>query len=194
MDSEHLEAPATPTPDQEVEIARAALAAGDITAAAAHLARALARDVGRREWLILLDEIVKAGELDPDRIAPLGEQPYFALVAVRAYVLARRREVTTAVQLLLRIFAEQPQVPFIRWGASWLSLPGVAAKVDVDVIVDGLIQVLERFPGDDLDEEQREALDETTPLLDQLEEAHAGSERLSQVRSIILRKIQWTER
>lgn len=193
MDSEHLEAPAAPTPDQEVEIARAALATGDIPRAAAHLARALARDVGRREWLILLDEIVKAGELDPDRIAPLGEQPYFALVAVRAYVLARRREVTTAVQLLLRLYAEHPRVPFIRWGASWLSAPGVAAKVDVDVIVDGLLQVLERFPGDDLDHGQKEALDETTPLLDQLEEAHASSARLAEVRSTILRKIGWDE-
>ena len=189
MDREHPQAPAAPTPDQEVEIARAALAQGDIPAAAAHLARALARDVGRREWLILLDEIVKAGELDPDRIAPLGEQPYFALVAVRAYVLARRREVTTAVQLLLRIYAEHPRVPFLRWGASWLSAPGVAAKVDVDVIVDGLIQVLERFPGDELDEAQREALDETTPILDQLEEAHAGSERLARVKAAILSKL-----
>ena len=112
MDSAHPEATATPTPDQEVEIARAALAAGDITAAGAHLARALAHDVGRREWLILLDEIVKAGELDPERIAPLGEQPHFAVVAVHAYVLARRREMTTAVQLLLQIYAQEPQVPF----------------------------------------------------------------------------------
>ena len=100
-----------------------------------------------------------------------------------------RREVTTAVQLLLRIYAEEPKVPFLRWGASWLSAPGVAAKVDVDVIVDGLIQVLERFPGDDLDEAQREALDETTPILDQLEEAHAGSERLARVKAAILSKI-----
>lgn len=189
MDSEQTQVPTAPTPDQEVEIARAALAAGDVTAAGAHLARALARDVGRREWLILLDEIVKAGELDPDRIAPLGERPYFALVAVHAYVLARRREVTTAVRLLLQIFAEEPRVPFLRWGASWLSAHGVAAKVDIEVIIDALLLVLERFPGDDLDEAQREALEETLPLLEQLEEAHAGSERLAWVLSTIERKL-----
>jgi tetratricopeptide (TPR) repeat protein len=189
MDREPPEAPALFTPDQEVEAARAALARGDVTAAGAHLARALAHDVGRREWLIFLDEVVKAGELDPDRIAPLGEQPYFAALAVRAYVLARRRDVTAAILLLLRAFAMEPQVPFLRWGASWLSAPGVAAKVDVDAILGSLLQALQRFPGDDLDEAQREALDETTPLLDQLEEAHAGSWRLSWVQSIILRKI-----
>lgn len=189
MDGEQTQAPAALTPDREVEMARAALAAGDVAAAAAHLARALARDVGRREWLILLDEIVKAGDLDPDRIAPLGERPYFALVAVHAYVLARRRQVTKAVEMLLRIFAEEPRVPFLRWGASWLSAQGVAAKVDIEVIVAALSLVLDRFPGDDLDEAQREALEETLPLLEQLEEAHAGSERLAWARSAIDRKL-----
>lgn len=190
MDSEHPEATVPPTPDQEVEAARAALAAGDIPAAAAHLARALAHDVGRREWLIFLDEIVQAGGVDPDKVAPLGEHPYFATVAVHAYVLARRREVTAALQLLLRVFAVEPRVPFLEWGVSWLSAPGAAAKVDVDAIVYSLIQLLQRFPGDNLDDEQREQLAETIPLLDALEEAHPTSWRLAWARSMILRKIQ----
>ena len=190
MDSEHPEAPATPTPDQEVLAARAALAAGEIAAAAAHLARAMAHDVGRREWLIFLDEIVTAGGLDPDTIAPLGDKPYFATVAVRAYVLARRRDLTTAIQLLLRVFTVEPSVPFVQWGASWLSAPGAAAKVDVDEVVYSLIQLLQRFPGDDLDDEDREALAETIPLLDALEEAHPTSWRLAGVQSMILRKIR----
>lgn len=189
MDSEHPEAPATPTPDQEVEAARAALAAGDVAAAAAHLARALAHDVGRREWLIFLDEIVQAGELDPDTIAPLGERPYFATVAVRAYVHARRRDLTTAIQLLLQVFTVEPSVPFIQWGASWLSAPGAAAKVNVDEVVYSLIRLLERFPGDNLDDAAREALAETLPLLDALEEAHPSSWRLAGVQSMILRKV-----
>lgn len=190
MDSEHPEAPAPPTPDQEVEAARAALAAGDIPAAAAHLARALAHDVGRREWLIFLDEIVQAGEIDPDKIAPLGERPFFATVAVRAYVIARRRDLTTAIQLLVRVFTVEPSVPFIRWGVSWLSAPGAAAKVDVDEVVHALIQLLQRFPGDDLDDEESEALGETLPLLEALEEAHPTSWRLSWAQSLILRKVR----
>ncbi|MEP7119544.1 MAG: tetratricopeptide repeat protein [Byssovorax sp.] len=189
MDSEHPEASATLTPDQEVEAARAALAAGEIAGAAAHLARALARDVGRREWLIFLDEIVQAGGLDPDTIAPLGERPYFATVAVRAYVLARRRDLTAAIQLLLRVFTAEPSVPFVQWGASWLSAPGAAAKIDVDEVVYSLIQLLQRFPGDDLDDEDREALAETMPLVEALEEAHPTSWRLAGAQSMILRKI-----
>ena len=189
MDSEHPEAPATPTPDEEVEAARAALTAGDIPDAAAHLARALAHDVGRREWLIFLDEIVEAGEIDPDKVAPLGERPFFATVAVRAYVLARRRDLTTAIQLLVRVFTVEPAVPFIRWGVSWLSAPGAAAKVDVDDVVQSLVELLERFPGDDLDDEDRERLAETLPLLEALEEAHPDSWRLSGVQSMILRKV-----
>lgn len=193
MDREQPATSAEPTPEQEVESARALLATGDVTAAGAHLARALARDVGRREWLILLDEIVKVGELDADRIAPLAAPPYFAGLAVRAYVLARRRDVTAAIQLLLRAYALEPRVPFLRWGASWLSAAGVAAKVDVDAILDAVIEVLHRFPGDELDEAQRESLDEVTPILDQLAVAHTASWRLSWVRSVILRKIRCYE-
>lgn len=189
MDSEHPEAPAPPTPDEEVEAARAALTAGDIPGAAAHLARALAHDVGRREWLIFLDEIVQAGEIDPDKVAPLGENPYFATVAVRAYVIARRRDLTTAIQLLVRVFTVEPSVPFIQWGVSWLSAPGAAAKVDVDDVVHSLVGLLERFPGDDLDDEDRERLAETIPLVEALEEAHPGSWRLAGVQSMILRKV-----
>jgi tetratricopeptide (TPR) repeat protein len=189
MDSEHPEASAQLTPDQEVEAARAALTAGEVAAAAAHLARALAHDVGRREWLIFLDEIVDAGKLDPDTIAPLGEAPYFATVAVRAYVLARRRELTTAIQLLLQVFTVEPSVPFVQWGASWLSAPGAAARVEVDEVVYSLIQLLKRFPGDALDDAAREALAETLPLLEALEEAHPGSWRLAGVQSMILRKV-----
>jgi hypothetical protein len=193
MDSEHPEASTTLTPDQEVEAARAALAAGEVADAAAHLARALAHDVGRREWLIFLDEIVDAGSLDPDTIAPLGEAPYFATVAVRAYVLARRRDLTTAIQLLLQVFTVEPSVPFVQWGASWLSAPGAAAKVDVDEVVYSLIQLLKRFPGDALDDEDREALAETLPLLEALEEAHPASWRLAGVQSMILRKVRQYE-
>ncbi len=189
MDSEQPEASVTLTPDQEVEAARAALAAGEIAAAAAHLARALAHDVGRREWLIFLDEIVEAGKIDPDTIAPLGERPFFATVAVRAYVIARRRDLTTAIQLLVRVFAAEPSVPFIQWGASWLSAPGAAAKVDVDDVVASLIELVRGFPGDDLDAQDRERLAETLPVLEALEEAHPGSWRLAGVYSMILRKV-----
>jgi tetratricopeptide (TPR) repeat protein len=191
MDSEHPEAPAPAalTPDDEVEAARAALAAGDVSGAAAHLARALAHDVGRREWLIFLDEIVQAGEIDPDRIAPLGAHPFFATVAVRAYVIARRRELTAAIQLLVRVFTVEPSVPFIRWGVSWVSAPGMAAKVDIDEVVNSLVDLLERFPGDDLDDEARERLSEALPLLELLEEGHPTSWRLAGVHSMILRKV-----
>ena len=174
------------TPEREVLAARAALADKDLFSAAAHVGLALASDPDRPEWLALLDSIVLAGAADPDLIAPLDNRPFFATVAVRGYVFGHRGDVTMGLVLLIRTFAAEPSAPFVRWALPWLAAPGALEKVDFEAVTAACVAVLQRFPGDNLDNQQRARLGELVRVLDALGETSAP---IQWIRSMALRKV-----
>src|SRR5262245_46354539 len=104
------------SPDDDVALARRALADGDPQHAATHLAAALAVDPLRTDWLALLDQTLDAAP-DPLALAPIGgdRPPYFGTVAVHAYALAKLGRVGEAVDVLCQLVLAAPHVPFLEW-------------------------------------------------------------------------------
>ena len=153
------------TPEEEMEIAQAALAAGDPQHAVYHIAGALAADPLRRDRLAVLDRIIEA-EDRPTRLAPVKDGASFAVVAVHAYIQARLRRYDRAIGLLLQVFAVRPEIPYLAWAAAWLRKPGVAKRFDLVALNGGILNILDRFPGTVLDDEaDRLALEGLVPLV-----------------------------
>ena|SRR5579864_2990104 len=71
-------------PAHDAAIAREAATAGDLRHAAYHIGCALSTDPSNVTWLAFLNELIARAGSDPLILAPLGQEPHFALVAVRA--------------------------------------------------------------------------------------------------------------
>ncbi|MBK8253484.1 MAG: tetratricopeptide repeat protein [Polyangiaceae bacterium] len=173
------------TPEQEIEAAKRALTMGDVQAAAAHVGLALAHDPLRPEWLSVLDAVLSAGNNDPDKIAPLGERPFFATVAVRAAACARSGDFTSALVLLIRTFGAEPRALFIRWARGFLSEPGAIDKVDVDALTAAAVLFVRGYAGDHLNEDAQAEVGEVANVLDVFGEKSAA---LCWVKSLLMRK------
>jgi tetratricopeptide (TPR) repeat protein len=118
--------PATePTPDEDIARARAALAKGEFAHAALHVGYALCDDPTRQEWLALLDQIIAAAP-GPLALAPPDAGEEYALTALRAYLQAKQGRTADALEGLLRIIPDIPDVPYLDWAVVWLDRPGGA--------------------------------------------------------------------
>ena len=157
------------TPEQDIEIAKEALAQGDAKHAVFHIAWALATDPLRREWLTVLDQIL-AGNHDPARLAPIEEEASFAMVAVHAYILGRKRgTLDQAIGLLLQVFAVRPDIPYLAWAIDWLQKSEALDSFELTALFPGIKSILGRFPGTIIrSEEDRALLENLLPLTQQL--------------------------
>lgn len=120
---------ATPSFEDDVVIARAALAAHDLPHATHHVACAVSSGADRPACAALIDDLVAA--LGPDPLAAVpATNLWFGLGGLRAELLARAGRHAEAIPLALACLAAVPDAPFVPWLQAWVARPGVAATVD----------------------------------------------------------------
>jgi len=136
------------TPEEEVAIARRALAEGDPKHALHHLAGALAVDPTRPDWLALLDDALDAGDRSLDLVPIRGEPPpFYGTVALHAYLLARLGRLGEAADLLMQIVQGFPQVPYIAWLLAWLDRPELVGRLPMPRVGWFLGRMVQQYPG-----------------------------------------------
>ena len=136
------------SPQDDIAIARRAFRDGDYKHAVHHLAGALASDPNCKEGLELLDEVLEAGEDSLD-LAPIDgpNPPYYGTVAVHARILARRGDVSQAIDLLVQVIHSYPQIPYIDWLLHWLDGMAAAAPLPMNRISRFLGSMIQQLPA-----------------------------------------------
>lgn len=109
------------TPDQDYDVAQRALAEGDLPHAVHHLGGALAGDHENERYLRLADAIARRAPEDVAPLFPEGEHGlYFGAAAVKAWILASRKDAAGALSTLLQVAAADPAGRWLSWAARWL--------------------------------------------------------------------------
>lgn len=126
------------TPEQDVQLARQALAAGDLPHALHHIGCALASNPMHPEWMQVLNQIVGAAP-DPMKLVEIQGDTSFVDAANRAYVLAWMRRWDEALDLVTDVAEIRPDIPYMLWCEWWLSQPGVLPGMTLDSIMGGIV-------------------------------------------------------
>ena len=126
------------TPEQDVQLARQALAGGDLPHALHHIGCALASNPMHPEWMQVLNQIVGAAP-DPMKLVELEGNTSFVDAANRAYVLAWMRRWDEALDLVTDVAEIRPDIPYMLWCEWWLSQPGVLQGMTLDSIMGGIV-------------------------------------------------------
>jgi tetratricopeptide (TPR) repeat protein len=120
-----------PNPEQDLAIARASLASGEVHHAARHLAAALASDPLHPEYLDTAEALLLEGPENAAGLLPLEDGAgWFGDVALHAWLLARTGNGTSALSLLLQVAAVKPEVPYLVWARNWLASPDFVRDVE----------------------------------------------------------------
>jgi tetratricopeptide (TPR) repeat protein len=127
-----------PTPDQDVALARQALALGDLPHALHHVGCALASDPTRQEWMQLLAEVVGQAR-DPLTLVTLDGDTSFVDGANRAYCLAWARQWEEALDLITDVAEVRPDIPYLLWAEWWFAQHGVAQSLTFDQLAGGIL-------------------------------------------------------
>jgi len=140
-----------PTPEQEVELAREALAQNDLGHAVHHINGALISDPANNDRLMLLHEIIAKAE-DPLALVSLeGGHADFATAATRAYILGQRGAYQDALSLLLQVVETRPDVPYLQWASWWLQQTGLVQSLPLHfvagVLVTGFLKIVAGCPS-----------------------------------------------
>ncbi|MGE0435108.1 MAG: tetratricopeptide repeat protein [Planctomycetota bacterium] len=182
------------TPEGDVELARDAIANGNLVKAAEFLACAFTADPAQPEWLALFDDVLTAAEsadIDLLTLAPMdAEHNWYGLGAIHARVLHRLGRDKEAVELLFAVAAAQPDVPYLTWAAAWLdAAPGLASEVDYQAPVQAMLTIVDRLPGAQADNPHAaRVIRPMLPALEAMYEAHAHGD-LASLYSMMLRKV-----
>jgi len=156
------------TPDQEIETAEKAFAKGDLKHAAYHVGCALVSDPNKAEWLSLLEKI-SAASPKPLDLAPLADRNFIGTIAVRAYLLAGLSRWTEALELLLQVASQAPDIGFLQWAINWVKLPAAGGKIDPGPIVGFCGRILDRIPELRADDASRvQTLDRVPVLIEEV--------------------------
>jgi tetratricopeptide (TPR) repeat protein len=178
-----------PTPEEEVALAKKALAEGKLKRALYHVAGALEADPGRQEWLGLLDRVLAASR-DPLQLTPAEKDAEPADVAVHCYILAHAGKAAEAVERLLELIAARPAaVRYLAWAVAWLDAPEAAGTLDMRRVNAFLDAWLQRFPGLVLDsDEARRRLKPLLPFARKIDQTQATDELFLAAHAALLRK------
>lgn len=131
------------TPEQDLALAREALASGDMPHAARHLAGALASDPVNPEYLAMAEALLRAAPENAAELIPIhGGKQWFGEVALHAWLLARTGNSTPAMRLLFKLAQRMPQVPYLSWAREWLASPDFVRDVDPQPVAEVAFQVL----------------------------------------------------
>jgi tetratricopeptide (TPR) repeat protein len=135
------------SPEQDFAVAQQAFQQGDLHHALHHVNGALASDPTRREWLGLLDAILRRADDALALTAPDDEgKTDFATAASRAYAHAMRGQWDDAFSTIVQAAGTRPDVPYLAWADGWLRQPGVAQQ-SPDVLMPSLvIPLVKRLP------------------------------------------------
>jgi tetratricopeptide (TPR) repeat protein len=136
-----------PSPAGPLAAARDALEKGDLTGAARHVASSLGEDPNRADALAVLDDIIAAAEDPLDLVADDDLPASSGQKAVHAYILADQGRIPEAVDMLLDVVGDRPDVLYIDWVLGWLQRPEAAGRLDVDRLANFLGAVVEQFPA-----------------------------------------------
>lgn len=141
-----------PTPDQDIAIARQALAENNLKHAAHHIAWALQADPENVAALAILDQIVAAAP-DPKTVVPLQSSMSSAEVAVHAYMSAERGDYDTAFNLIGQVNTALPDGRFLPWAGEWLgrSEAHTTASGEVIRLIAGVTQL---YKGENITDPQ----------------------------------------
>lgn len=136
-----------PDPSSHLDTARRALEDEDLPAATRHVASALGEDPNRSDALSLLDDVIAAAE-DPLDLIPDDDLPSpSGLVAVHAYILADQGRLPEAIDKLLGVIADRPDVLYIDWVLGWMQRPEAAGRLDLDRLAAFVGTLIEQFPA-----------------------------------------------
>ena len=134
-----------PTFDDDVRIARQALAAGDLDHAVHHIASAVASGADRPGCAALIDMLIATAGPDPLAVVP-ATGLWYGLGALRAALLMRADQPAEAVPLLLACLAAAPDAPFVPWLTTWLDRPGVLEALDPQPVARELVACARHEP------------------------------------------------
>jgi tetratricopeptide (TPR) repeat protein len=134
-----------PTPEQDLALARASLASGDLHHAASHLAAALASNPLNPEFLVTAEALLRAAPENAAEVLPLrNNAAWFGDVALHAWLLARTGNVTPAMCLLLQVAAVKPEVPYLAWAREWLASPDSVRGVEPMLLAEATLQLMQQ--------------------------------------------------
>ncbi len=177
-----------PTPAQDLELARRALASGDLHHAAHHVACAIAIDPLGPPYLELIDELIRQTD-DPLALAPTEDGAFYGTVALRAYIHAQRGEYEDAIDLVMQVVGAKPDVPYLEWVDRWFERDGVIESVDPEMFAISCQKCI-----DSLDQPKEDprfaqaALPEVVKRIGRVREHHRLAQRLGFVHSIAARR------
>jgi tetratricopeptide (TPR) repeat protein len=142
---DHAGEPAKPTFEDDVRIARTAIAEGDLSHASHHVAGAIASGADRADCEQLIEDFAAAAGPSVLEIVP-DKDLWYGLGALRAFLLARAGRRGEAVPLLIACLAAVPEAPFVPWLRTWALAPNVAAAVDPDAAARELVRCTRHEP------------------------------------------------
>ncbi|MGL5806964.1 MAG: tetratricopeptide repeat protein, partial [Xenococcaceae cyanobacterium] len=175
-------------PQQGIEIAERALSQGDYSNAAYYVAFALGNEPNNPQCLALLDRIIEAAPDKYELISP--EEKYFALVAVRAYILAEQGDLDRAMQLLLQVLRVDPNLDFLAWIVKWFDNCDCVATVNRDLIMYVFQIIVANCPGDEIENTRlRGYIEQLFPQLIRVQKLEPDNEVLIFVTAAIWRKL-----
>jgi tetratricopeptide (TPR) repeat protein len=119
------------TAEFEWFVARGELETGtNLPHGAGHLANLLSYDPGRREWIELLEDYLKAAGGDPEALFPRGDKLYYATEAVRAYVYYKQGRLADAIALLNQVVQAKSNARYLEaWALDWLQPAGAVESL-----------------------------------------------------------------
>ncbi|MBK9033812.1 MAG: hypothetical protein IPL61_21520 [Myxococcales bacterium] len=125
------------SPDQDVALARQALAQRDLPHALHHIGCALTHDPMDRERMQLLNEIIAAAP-DPMALVQLEGDVSFVDAANKSYVLAWMRRWSEAMDLITDVAEIRPDIPYMLWCEWWMSQAGVVESIPLPELISGI--------------------------------------------------------
>lgn len=136
------------SPEYEFELASSELkAGGDLAHGVRHLAELLAYDPANSEWCALLDQYLEKAGQDPENLIPRGEQLYYAIEALRAYIWQKKDMLIEAIDLLLSVVIASPDTAYIdAWVCDWVEPEGVLEGLPADLAWQLFASVLSMAP------------------------------------------------
>src|SRR6185437_13510116 len=129
------------SPEQDVSLARDALAKGDLGHALHHIGCALASNPMQQEWMGVLNQVVGqiAQQPDPLSLVTIEGDTSFIDGANRAFVLAWLRKWEEALDLITDVAEVRPDVPYLLWAEWWLTQPGAIESMTWDQFAGGIL-------------------------------------------------------
>ena len=128
------------TPEEDITLARQALAAGDLKHALHHVGCAMASNPMHPEWMQLMNQIIGQAR-DPMALVEADGDGDLSFVdgANKSYVLAWMRRWEEALDLITDVAEVRPDIPYMLWCEWWLGQPGVLQGLTLDSLIRGIV-------------------------------------------------------